>query len=205
MMLTLQKLRSRHVKLGFWRDTTGIGAVEFALILPLMLLLFFGVVEASTGVAVKRKLSVVTQSVSDLISRFETVTDVDVNNVFMIGDTIMTPYSTLELKARVSEVYVDPADGAGRVQWSRGDAPHAQGFAVQVPSALIARDSKGKVAANQYLIFSEVEYDYKPTVGYVFGTIKMQDRTFTRPRLSVCVLLNPQSKSDPCPTTVRPS
>ncbi|MCK7475300.1 MAG: hypothetical protein MZV49_21505 [Rhodopseudomonas palustris] len=46
---------------------------------------------------------------------------------------------------------------------------------------------------------------YKPTVGYLLGSLTMKDQTFTRPRLSVCVLLNPVSKSDLCPTTVKQS
>ena len=202
MMLKLQTSRSKR---NLWHDTRGVGAVEFALILPLMLLMFFGMFEVSTAVAVKRKVSVVAQTVSDLISRYESVKDVDVTNVFTIGKTILTPYSSVELKARVSEIYIDPADGAARVQWSKGDTPYANGYAVQVPSALIAKDSTGKVIANQYLIFSEIEYLYKPTVGYLLGSFTMKDQTFTRPRLSVCVLLNPVSKSDLCPTTVKQS
>lgn len=202
MMLKLQTSRSKR---NLWHDTRGVGAVEFALILPLMLLMFFGMFEVTTGIAVKRKVSVVAQTVSDLISRYESVKDVDVTNVFTIGKTILTPYSSVELKARVSEIYIDPADGAARVQWSKGDTPYANGYAVQVPSALIAKDSAGKVIANQYLIFSEIEYLYKPTVGYLLGSLTMKDQTFTRPRLSVCVLLNPVSKSDLCPTTVKQS
>jgi Flp pilus assembly protein TadG len=193
------------IRWNLWRDTTGVSAVEFALILPVMLLLFFGLFEVSTAVAVKRKVSIVTQTVSDLVSRYESVKDVDVSNVFLIANTILTPYSSQELKTRVSEIYIDPVDGAGRVQWSRGNAPHAQGRAVQIPTALIAKDSKGKVIANQYLIFSEVEYKYKPTVGDLLGSFTMKDQTFTRPRLSVCVLLNPVSKSDQCPTSVKQS
>ena len=42
--------------------------------------------------------------------------------------------------------------------------------------------------ANSSLVWSEVEYAYKPTIGYVIsGTLTLKDQLYMRPRLSVCV------------------
>ena len=46
-----------------------VAAVEFALIVPLMLVLFFGTVEFSSGVAVDRKVTLVARTLSDLTSQ----------------------------------------------------------------------------------------------------------------------------------------
>jgi Flp pilus assembly protein TadG len=183
------------------RDTRALGAVEFALIVPLMLVMFFGVVEISSGVSIDRKVSMVTQTTSDLVSRYKSVTDTDISSVFTIANAMLTPYASAPMKAKVTEVYINPVTGNACVQWSRAvnDTKYADSAVLAVPADLIARDSTNKIVANQYLIFSEVKYVYTPTVGYVLAKsgITLGDRTYTRPRLSSCVLLNPGS-SDTC-------
>ena len=48
--------------LDMFRDRRGVAAIEFAFIVPLMLVMFFGVVEFSSGVAVDRKVTLVALS-----------------------------------------------------------------------------------------------------------------------------------------------
>jgi len=46
----------------FVRDRRGIAATEFAVIVPIMLVLFFGTVEFSSGVAVDRKVTLIART-----------------------------------------------------------------------------------------------------------------------------------------------
>ena len=174
-------------------DTRGLAAVEFALIVPLMLVMFFGTIEISSGVAVDRKVSMVAQTLSDLTSRYTSVGDTDMTNFQAIGDAMMTPYSKTPLKATITQVYINPATGVGRAQWSKGDTPRSAGSTVPVPAALISKDASNNIVANQYLIFSEVSYLYTPAVGYVMGVagVTLTDQTYTRPRQSTCVFYSP--------------
>jgi hypothetical protein len=50
-------------------------------------------------------------------------------------------------------------------------------------------DANGKVIPNQYLISSEVNYLYVPTIGYVMAKngVNLSDVAYTRPRQSTCV------------------
>ena len=50
-------------------DCRGIAATEFAVIVPIMLVLFFGTVEFSSGVAVDRKVTIFARTVSDITSQ----------------------------------------------------------------------------------------------------------------------------------------
>ena len=50
-------------------DKRGVAAVEFAVIVPVMLVLFFGMVEFSSGVAVDRKVTLMARTLSDLTSQ----------------------------------------------------------------------------------------------------------------------------------------
>ena len=61
MVTAMQKilLGARGLSAGLVRDCRGIAAVEFAVIVPLMLTMFFGTLEFSSGVAVDRKMTLV--------------------------------------------------------------------------------------------------------------------------------------------------
>jgi Flp pilus assembly protein TadG len=194
----LPSLRSSVARLA--RDNRGNSAIEFAMIVPLMLVMFFGTIEFSSAVAVDRKLSLVSQGLADLVSRYATVTDTDITNFFKIGDAMLTPYSSTLLKTTITEIYIDPSSGVGRSQWSNGDAPYADKATVAVPANLIARDASNKVIAGQYLILAETSYVYKPTIGYVMGIggVSLSDKMYMRPRLASCVLYNTTTGS--CPT-----
>ena len=54
-----------------WRligDERGVSAVEFALLLPLMLTLYLGAVEVSQGIRADRKVTLTARTIVDLVS-----------------------------------------------------------------------------------------------------------------------------------------
>jgi Flp pilus assembly protein TadG len=178
---------------GLVNDCRGIAAIEFALIVPIMLVMFFGVVEFSSGVAVNRKVTQAARTLSDLVSQSTNVLDTDLTNAGQATKAIMTPYPPAPLKSSITELYVDPATKVARVQWSRtlsidssgnvtfGTAAHNQSDVVTVPTAL--------QVGGTYVIWSETSYLYVPTVGYVMAKagVTLHDFTYTRPRQSLCV------------------
>ena len=89
-------------------DTRGIAAIEFAMVVPLMLVLFFGTVEFSSGVAVDRKVTLMARTLSDLTSQNISVTDTQLTNIFNASTGIMTPYPATPLKSTITELYIDP-------------------------------------------------------------------------------------------------
>ena len=194
----LVSLQLSAVKLR--RDTRGLAAVEFAIIVPLMLGMFFATVELSSGVAVDRKVSMTAEGLADLVSRYTNVNDSDFTNFFTIGRAMVTPYAAAPLKATITEVFIDSTTGVGRAQWSKGDYPRAVGSTVPVPANLISRDASNNIIPGQYLIFSEISYVYTPAVGYIVkSAVTLSDTTYMRPRLSQCVFY-PQIGGT-CPTS----
>lgn len=175
-------LRMRRRALDLLGDKRGVAAVEFAVIIPMMLVLFFGTSEFSMGVAVDRKVTLMARTLSDLTSQNTSVNDTQLTNFFNAANAIMTPYSSTPVKSTITEVYVDPSTLQARVQWSKGAAPRAPGTTVAIPTAL--------QIGGTYLIYSEVTYKFIPSVGYVMAKagINLSDSTFTRPRQSTCVM-----------------
>jgi Flp pilus assembly protein TadG len=168
----------------FLRDRRANAAIEFAFVVPLMLTMFFGLVEFSSALAANRKVTLIARTLSDLVSQSSTVTTSDLTNFGTTGNAIMNPYPLTTLQTRVTEIYVDPATLTGKVIWSKGSgiADRAANSSITVPTAL--------QIGGTYLIYSEVKYQYVPAVGYVMAKlgVPLSDNTYTRPRISLCVL-----------------
>jgi Flp pilus assembly protein TadG len=191
MMFVEAWRRARALTSILYRDSRGVAAVEFALIVPIMLVMFFGTVEMSSGVAVYRKVTLMARTLSDLTSQSTSVQDADLTNFFAASTGIMTPYATAPVQATIMEIWVNPSLQA-RVQWSSGPASVSPGTVVTVPAGL--------AVANSYLIYSTVSYLYTPTIGYVMSIagVHLSDFSYTRPRQSTCVMYDAQTV---CPTT----
>jgi Flp pilus assembly protein TadG len=175
-------------------DGRGNAAVEFAVIVPVMLVMFFGTVEFSSGVAVDRKVTLMARTLSDLTSQSTSVATTDLTNFFAASNAIMTPYSSTPTQATISELWIDPSTLSARVQWSQWAVPRAVKSTVVIPAAL--------AVGGTYLIYSEVNYVYTPAVGYVMkGGVTLKDYAYTRPRQSTCVFY-PTTSPLPtnCPT-----
>ena len=197
--------QAKHLALGLVNDRRGIAAIEFAMIVPIMLVLFFGTVEFSSGVAVDRKVSLTARALSDLTSQSPAVADADLANFFAATCGIMYPYagspctvSNNPTAAVISELYVDPSMLQARVQWSSayqgGVARAVDSPVTTVPSALLI--------GGTYLILSEVSFLYKPAVGYVMAKagINLSDVAYTRPRVNSCVNYSPTAPAVPLTT-----
>jgi Flp pilus assembly protein TadG len=188
--------RLRRCAAELSKDCRGVAATEFVMIVPLMLVMFFGMVEFSSGVAVDRKVTLVARTLSDLTSQSTSVTDTDLSNFFAASVGILTPYSASPTQSTLTELYVDPTTHQARVQWSKAStfnssgnvvlstSSHAQGAIITIPAALNVDGT--------YLIWSEVSYTYVPAVGYVMAKtgVTLSDLTYTRPRQSSCVMYN---------------
>jgi Flp pilus assembly protein TadG len=199
MTITPEWLRARALAAALLKNTSGLAAVEFAMILPIMLVLFFGTVEMSNGVAVYRNVTLMAHTLSDLTSQSISVgSTTDLPNFFAASTGVMTPYSATSISQTITEIWVNPS-GQARVQWSKGSAPLTPGNTLPSLPANLA-------VANSYVIFSQVSYLYKPAVGYVMSNagVTLSDFAYTRPRQSTCVLLDPpmplSTPPPACPT-----
>jgi Flp pilus assembly protein TadG len=164
----------------FRRDQRGASAVEFALLLPLLLTLYLGGVEVSQAISIDRKVSLTARTVADLVARSTGFSQAEMTNILNASTAVSAPYSSTNLKVKISQVYIK-ADGTSTVDWgaAKNATKREPGETVPVPANL---KTPGK---DIYLIWAEVEFGYKPTIGYVLtGTVNLNDQIFMRPRLS---------------------
>jgi Flp pilus assembly protein TadG len=168
-----------------WRrlrgDERGVAAIEFALVVPIVIVVYlvgFEVVEAST---VNRKLTDTTVQLANVTSQYTSMDTTDVSNVLNASVQIMTPYPTSpNITAVLTEVKVN-SNKKGVTQWScaypSGTTALATGSKVTMPA--------GFQTSGAYFILVQTTYSYQPTIGSAFiGSIPMSNQIFMLPRAS---------------------
>jgi Flp pilus assembly protein TadG len=168
----------------FKADRSGVSAVEFAMIAPLMITIYLGSVEVTQAVSVSRKTTLVAHTVADLVAQDSTVTDSEIKDILAASATVASPYSSDNLIVTVSSVKID-TDGNATISWSESlhGTPRKN---ITVPKAL--------AVPNTSLIYGEVSYDYKPQFGWALtGTFTLSDAIYMRPRLANCVIRSPKT------------
>lgn len=185
-------MRFRLPKTPLLSQESGVAAVEFSLILPILLVLWIGGVEVTSALSVDRKINNLASALGDLTARSQMITYDQLDDIFGIADKAMFPYSKAgQPRMRITAVNIDKNKVATE-GWSRSkSSPPAQpALGTMIPETL-------KVPESQ-LIMAEVYYDYEPAVGYVItGNIELSDRMFFVPRLVAAVkLCNPDDLTD---------
>lgn len=173
--------RIRLIAVDFLRNRTATAAVEFAFILPLMVVLYFGCVEMSEALSVNRKVTSVSSAVGDLVAQSSDVDDDDIDNILDAAGAIIAPYPNGPLQIVVSGIQVD-SDGEATIAWSEAlnASARAVNSSVTVPDALLIPDS--------CLVMSEVDYSYASALSDFFtGPIGLEETFYLKPRKTNCV------------------
>ena len=180
-------------RLPIRRDQRGVAAVEFALLLPVMLTLYIGSVEVSQSLNANRRVVLLARTIADLTTQSPKLTAGDLGGVVAAASAVLAPLSTAPAKIRITSVAISPSGSIdpkvanpASVCWSyqQGWSSYARGTVLdqsQLPTAL--RSEPGTS-----IIMAEVEYPYKPVIGYVLtGEMTLTERIYMRPRMSTYV------------------
>lgn len=170
-----------HLK-RFLRDRRGVAAVEFALTLPVMLILYFGMVEATQAMLANRRAGYLTTAVGDLLTQQAQVTSSQVDDIFDAGTAVLKPFSTQGLSVRVTSIEID---GSGRATqaWTR-----ARG---DIPAADLSQIDKKLLEPNSALVRAETIYKFETPFQQVLpGVFTFRHRMDLRPRTGVAIPLN---------------
>jgi Flp pilus assembly protein TadG len=169
----------------FRNDKRGVSAVEFALVLPLMVILFMGVLQVSELASLKRKTTLVARATADLVAQSQSINQNDLNSVMEAGKAVIAPFSTTPLKIRITSIKIDK-DKKTTVVWSKVNTASTD-WGETTGSPIV--DEALKVA-DSHLILSEVSYTHKPAAGYLLtGALSLtnstvSDKLYMSPRLS---------------------
>lgn len=166
------------------RDLRGVSAIEFALIVPALILLYVGAVEIGNALTIYRRTSLVAATAADLTAQVKSVSKSDIQDIQAAASSILTPYSTTPLTIVLTSVVADN-NNKGKVDWScasKGGARAKDSF-YPVPDGLTEPDSS--------VVVAEITYSFTPLLGLttIFspGSFDMTRTFYTRPRRSLKV------------------
>lgn len=166
-------------------DRRGVSAIEFALIAPVLLIMYVGAVEFGNALTINRRVATVTSTAADLVAQEKSTTTAGLEDVAKAATSILSPYPTSPLKIVLSSIVADQ-NNKGKVTWSyasNGGTPRAKNSNYNVPPGL--------TQANSSVIVAEVTYDFTPLLNLTGlpnpGFFKMSDTFYARPRRSLQV------------------
>ncbi len=162
----------------WWRESRGAATVEFALILPLLALIWLGGFEAAKAVSTYRKVTDATAELANVAAQYTAITKAETMSVMAAATQIMSPYSTTSLTVVLSQIQTDDT-GACTVSWSEG----YQGGAPLTPGAQWPLPASLKIPDTAYILV-QTAYPYQTSVGsnYLGPSIPMRGQLYMSPR-----------------------
>jgi len=165
----------------FRRSQGGVAAIEFALIIPVMLTTFFGVSEIANYILAARKVSNIASAAADLVAQDTVLNTAEVNDIMGALSVILHPFDSSAATIRITSVVADENTGQTKVHWSdaRYTAPRTVGSSVTIPNIL---------GNGQSVIMAEVTFRYQTLFGeYLNDGMTVTDTFYLKPRRSTKV------------------
>lgn len=159
-------------------DRRGVSAVEFALLAPVLILIYFGLSELSQGFIAQKRTAHAASIIADLVAQTDVVKKSEVGEVFAIAALSMEPFPNASLSQRLTSVTRDQK-GDVRVDWSQ-----SQGAALPAltKKAIVANFPVDLLEKGDSAVMGETSYDYTSPVQYVLPKVTLKGQFYLRPR-----------------------
>ncbi len=174
----LNKLRS------LYHDQSGMGIVEFALLVPLMLSMLLGGFEVTQVVGANLRVGVAAQTMAELISQQTAVTTTTLANFCKGAQLVMTPFSSTPLKIAVASVTNN--NNTNSVDWTYTTCGSASAItnAASLADPMIPNDGDSVIVVKASYSYSGVTYFA------LASAYSLTETSFARPRNITQVALN---------------
>ncbi len=192
----MRALRSPTLPGGVCRDATGTVSVEFALLLPILLTLFFGCFEASNLLLADLKVDDATETAADLLGQTEigyVLQTADFNNFTSAATEVLTPLPTAGTQLQLAFASVTYSTGSPVIDWHyevNGASPITL---ASIPAGL------GTNSTQDSVVVVHAQYAYSSPVSYVLKwSYTLSSTSYNRPRYVACVP-SFENKNSVCP------
>jgi len=178
--------RMRALARTFARDSKAVSAIEFALVLPVLVMVYLMSVDVTLVVTADRRVTNIASSIGDLVGQSTQISAAEMQDVFAAATALIEPMDDIPLSVVVTSVVADE-DGVTTVDWSQAyngsGAPG--GTAYELPDGIIQ--------PMESVIVASVSYSYaSPISQFLTGAPVVLDEIFyLRPRRTNQVVFVP--------------
>jgi Flp pilus assembly protein TadG len=180
----------------FMASKRGVAAVEFAIMLPILVTLFLASVDAARAIAIYTKVRAATYTLDAITNQYTTIQSTDMSQILGATAVVLQPYSSSSVTVVLSQIKVSSATSA-KVNWSAtlNGTALTQNSSITVPTNFASCPSYPC-----YLVYGQVSYTYTPLFMYFTkAAFTLSDSLYATPRVSQCILYPPQSiTTSPC-------
>jgi Flp pilus assembly protein TadG len=181
-------MRSRDLE----HDQYGVAAVEFALILPIMLLLFLGSFETTNLVLAFMKLEASAETVADLVAqtRVNTVLQsTDFTNITNAAKQVLTPLPTSGSVLKIALASVTYNTGSAVIDWHTEVNSATPITTANIPNnASLANLGNQANGSTDSVIIVTMTYSYSSPFTYMLSSsYTLTESALNRPRYMNCV------------------
>lgn len=190
----------RNVK-NFYKDQSGVAAIEFILTFPLLILVLFGCIELFGHFNAVRKVGNITASLADIVAQSRTITKVQLNALDPLTQSLMQPLSGNNISYTIATVRQAAANKKPKLVWEHKKSASG-GTSVKLGSNNggnnKCKEYKGangkKFPPNQDVIYVTVNYVYDSLFKeYIGGPTTYKEEMIAVPRASSTVRLVKQN------------
>ena len=161
-------------------DRRGTAAVEAALLSPVLILLFLGMVEVTQLIRVETKLARAAQAIQDIVAgqTQSSASVASLANAFAGGQIVMTPFGALNMSAAIASVKFDSSANALSVDWQQ-----LENNSPNMTLSFACSTAAGMSLGSDSVIVVKATYTYVPIVSYLFGkSYTLTQTAYGRPR-----------------------
>lgn len=177
-------LSPRRLSRRYRDDERGIAAIEFAIIAPIMIAMYFGLAEIASAISVDRRISHGTNVAGDLSTQQPDLKDGDIEEVLAAAVRVMGVSDVSQISIDM-ESFILPAEGQppesrGRIQLNSSVGNFSNFDASGLDTKLL--NSKSGV------VVTRVRYNYTPMkLRFFDSTIRLNETFLLKPRRSDAV------------------
>ncbi|MEZ5690380.1 MAG: TadE/TadG family type IV pilus assembly protein [Rickettsiales bacterium] len=176
------RLLYTYKKMLLSRD--GLAAVEFALFLPLFIILTFGAIEVTRYVLITQKMERVSISLSDLVAQSKNVNSGDLSQIILAASQLMLPYdfdtNGYAIISSVTKTGEDPPV----INWQYTSGGTVQTSLVGTSGGNATMPGGFAITDKETVIIAEVFFSYEPILsGTIYNSSTMYRYSIHKPRL----------------------
>ena len=169
-------------------DKSGIGAIEFAILVPVLLMLYLGALQTTLALSAAQRATRAAGTVADLITQQASVNKATLAGMPSVASAIFVPFTITGMTLKITGITID-ATSKATVTWSwaqDGTTPYTVGSTVSTVPTDINKASSFLVRAELAAPYQLISFgpDFLPS-GY--NTITIQRQYFYRQRTGTSI------------------